>query len=107
MQPTVYILASRPYGVLYVGVTRQPVQRIWRHRAGQDAAAFTKRYHVHSLVYFELHARMIDAIRREKQIMEWKRAWKIALVESVNPEWRDLWPALTPGHEGRSRPSPG
>jgi putative endonuclease len=107
MQPTVYILASRPYGVLYVGVTSQLVRRIWKHRTGYYDQAFSKRYHVHSLVYFELHARMIKAIRREKQVKEWKRAWKIALIESVNPEWRDLSPTLTPSAEGRSRRSPG
>jgi putative endonuclease len=93
MQPAVYILASRPRGVLYTGVTSELVSRVWQHRTGAGEG-FTKRYRVHRLVYFELHARMADAIRREKQIKEWRRAWKIALIEAVNPAWNDLWDTL-------------
>ena len=107
MQPCVYILASRPYGVLYLGVTSQLVRRVWKHRVGYYDGAFSTRYHVHTLVYYEQHTRMMQAIRREKQLKEWKRAWKIALIESVNPEWRDLWPTLAGGDEGRSRLSSG
>jgi putative endonuclease len=93
MQPAVYLLANRPHGALYVGVTSALVERVWQHRTGV-VEGFTRRYHIHLLVYFELHATMLQAIRREKQIKEWKRAWKVALIESMNPRWDDLWPTL-------------
>ncbi|MBI5450802.1 MAG: GIY-YIG nuclease family protein [Gammaproteobacteria bacterium] len=89
-QPAVYILASKKYGTLYVGVTSDLVKRVWEHR--QDAVAgFISRYHVHDLVYFEQCDNMIQAIQREKQLKSWHRAWKIELIEKVNPTWRDLW----------------
>jgi putative endonuclease len=89
-QPCVYILASRPYGTLYLGVTSELFERIGVHK--QDLVdGFTKRYGVHCLVYYEMHETMEAAIRREKQIKEWKRAWKIRLIESMNPEWIDLF----------------
>jgi putative endonuclease len=89
-QPCVYILASKRNGTLYVGVTSDLVKRIWEHR--NDAAeGFTKKYGVHGLVYFEQCEDMMAAITREKQIKKWNRAWKIELIESFNPEWRDLW----------------
>ena len=90
MQPAVYILASERNGTLYTGVSSDLVKRIWQHKNHQ-ADGFTTRYNVHLLVYFELHADMLAAITREKQIKKWNRAWKIRLIESVNPEWRDLW----------------
>ena len=94
MMPTVYLMATRRHGVLYVGVTSDPIKRVWQHRT--DAIdGFTKRYGVHALVYFEVHATMLEAIRREKQIKRWNRAWKIELIETTNPEWLDLWPMLT------------
>jgi putative endonuclease len=86
-------MASRPRGTLYIGVTSNLVRRVWQHRNG-ELGGFTHRYGVTSLVYFELHARMRDAITRETQLKRWNRAWKLALVESENPEWRDLWPTL-------------
>jgi putative endonuclease len=89
-QPCVYILASRPYGTLYIGVTSELFERVGIHK--QDLVdGFTKRYGVHRLVYYEMHETMEDAIRREKQIKEWKRVWKIRLIESMNPEWIDLF----------------
>jgi putative endonuclease len=89
-QPCVYILASRPYGTLYVGVTSELFERVGIHK--QDLVdGFTKRYGVHRLVYYEMHETMEDAIGREKQIKEWKRVWKIRLIESMNPEWIDLF----------------
>jgi putative endonuclease len=106
MQPAVYILASRQYGVLYVGVTSDLVGRVWKHRTGA-MEGFTTRYRVRVLVYFECHATMAEAIRREKQIKDWNRLWKIRLIESVNPRWDDLWFSITAGPEGRSRPAPG
>ncbi len=93
-QPAVYILASRRNGTLYIGVTSDLVKRIWQHRT--DAAeGFTRQYGVHTLVYFELHHSMAEAIRREKQMKKWNRAWKIELIEKENAEWHDLWPAIS------------
>ena len=88
--PCVYIVASRPNGTLYIGVTSDLHGRISEHK--QDLfEGFTKRYSVHHLVYYEMHETMPAAILREKQIKEWKRAWKIRLIESMNPEWIDLF----------------
>ncbi|MGA9602595.1 MAG: GIY-YIG nuclease family protein [Methyloceanibacter sp.] len=92
-QPCVYILASKQNGTLYTGVTRYLPQRIWQHKQGL-VRGFTKKYSVHLLVYMEVHETMLGAIAREKQIKEWKRAWKIGLIESVNPDWRDLYDDL-------------
>ena len=89
-QPCVYILASRRNGTLYTGVTRLLNKRIWQHKKGL-VRGFSKKYGVHRLVYVELHETMPAAIKREKQIKEWKRAWKLQLIESINPEWRDLY----------------
>ena len=88
-QPVVYILASKPNGTLYVGVTSDLSRRIEAHRSG-TVAGFAKRYGVEMLVYFELHADMVEAIQREKRIKKWNRAWKINLIEGVNPTWSDL-----------------
>ena len=90
MQPAVYILASQRNGTLYTGVTSNLVKRVWEHK-NNLAEGFSKRYGTHLLVYFELHPDMLSAITREKQIKKWKRAWKIRLIESMNPEWQDLW----------------
>ena len=92
-QPAVYLLASRYRGTLYVGVTSDLVQRIWQHRQGL-VEGVTQRYGVHMLVWFEQHATMLDAIAREKRIKEWKRAWKLELIETNNPRWRDLYDDL-------------
>jgi len=88
-QPAVYILASRRNGTLYVGVTSNLASRIEAHRSGV-AGGFTKTYGVKTLVYFEPHTDMYQAIQREKRIKKWNRAWKIALIERSNPNWRDL-----------------
>ena len=90
MQPAVYRLASQRNGTLYTGVTGDLIKRIWEHKNNQ-AKGFTNRYGVHILVYYELHADMLAAIAREKQIKKWNRAWKIRMIESVNPDGRDLW----------------
>ena len=88
-QPAVYILVSKRNGTLYVGVTSDLVKRIWEHK--QDVVAgFTRKYQVHTLVYFEQYEDMNQAIQREKQIKKWNRAWKIELLEKSNPVWRDL-----------------
>jgi putative endonuclease len=89
----VYILASGIRGTLYTGVTSDLVQRVWQHKHDQ-AGGFTKRYGVHTLVWLEAHETMESAIRREKAIKEWKRSWKLELIESSNPDWRDLYPDI-------------
>jgi putative endonuclease len=93
MQPAVYILASQRNGTLYTGVTSDLVRRIWQHKNNQ-ADGFTKKYAVHMLVYYELADDMVVAITREKQIKGGSRAKKLALIETVNPEWRDLYEEL-------------
>lgn len=90
----VYILASKRNGTLYVGVTSDLSGRIVEHRDGL-VPGFTKRYGIAMLVYFEEHDDIGEAIRREKRIKRWRRAWKIELIESRNPDWRDLWLDLT------------
>ncbi|WP_421881022.1 GIY-YIG nuclease family protein [Pacificispira sp.] len=92
-QPCVYILASDRNGTLYVGVTSDLPKRIWEHRNGV-AEGFTKKFGVHRLVYAESHDTMEAAILREKRVKEWKRAWKIELIEKTNPQWRDLYDSL-------------
>jgi len=89
----VYLLASGRNGTLYVGVTSNLVARVWQHR-NEVVDGFTRRYHVHSLVWFERHETMVSAIQREKAIKAWKRAWKLELIEGLNPDWRDLYPDL-------------
>ncbi|SFF74202.1 putative endonuclease [Novosphingobium sp. CF614] len=88
-QPTVYLLASHRQGTLYVGVTSDLLRRLHQHREGL-IDGFTKDYGVHRLVWFEQHGTMEHAITREKRIKKWNRAWKIALIEAANPDWRDL-----------------
>ena len=88
--PCVYILASKRNGTLYLGVTSNLVQRIWQHK-NDYVEGFTKRYGVHTLVWFEPHESMESAIAREKAIKEWKRVWKVELIEKGNPPWRDLY----------------
>ncbi|MDW1499085.1 GIY-YIG nuclease family protein [Vibrio alginolyticus] len=87
--PCVYILTSNNNVVLYIGVTSQLPQRIWQHKNGV-VEGFTKKYNVHKLVYFELFDDMANAINREKQLKQWKREWKLALVRETNPNFLDL-----------------
>ncbi len=89
-QPAVYILASRRNGTLYIGVTSNLHQRVWEHK-NDLVEGFTRKCGVHMLVYCELHASMVDAITREKQMKKWNRAWKLKLIEEHNPDWRDLY----------------
>jgi len=89
-RPCVYLLASKRNGTLYVGVTSGLANRIALHR-DDVIAGFTRRYGVHRLVWFEEFEDMPCAIRREKQIKKWDRAWKLRLIEEGNPGWRDLW----------------
>jgi putative endonuclease len=89
----VYILASKPHGTLYVGVTNDLVRRVHEHRT-DVVAGFTRTYGVHMLVYFETSESIESAIQREKHVKKWERAWKIELIESHNPRWEDLFPTL-------------
>jgi putative endonuclease len=89
----VYLLASRKDGTLYVGVRSDLVARIYSHKQGM-VGGFTKHYQVDRLVYFEGFAEIGEAIRREKQIKKWNRAWKIRLIEEKNPDWCDLYPEI-------------
>ena len=85
----VYLLASRPYGTLYVGVTSNLAKRLAEHKA-KLVRGFTAEYGVDRLVWFECHDEHASALQREKRIKEWKRDWKINLIQAVNPEWKDL-----------------
>jgi putative endonuclease len=92
-QPAVYILASKRNGTLYTGATSDLVKRIWEHRSNL-VEGFTKRYGVHQLVWYELHESMESAIQREKRLKEWKRGWKVELIESTNANWEDLYHSI-------------
>jgi len=93
MQPYVYILASQRNGTLYIGVTSDLIKRVWEHQS-DVVEGFTKQYQVHTLVWYEVHESMEGAIIREKQLKEWKRQWKIELIEKSNPYWNDLYPTI-------------
>ena len=91
--PSVYILASERNGTLYIGVTSDLVRRVWQHKHG-ITGGFSERYGTRLLVWFESHDTMESAIRREKQLKEWRRSWKLQLIERENPEWADLYEGL-------------
>jgi putative endonuclease len=86
----VYVLANRRNGTLYTGVTSDLVARIQLHREGQ-VPGFTQKYDCKLLAWYEQHHLMHEAIKREKQIKRWRRAWKLELIETANPNWRDLF----------------
>lgn len=92
----VYILASSRNGTLYIGVTGNLPARFRQHRNGLEPG-FTKTYKVHRLVWYEIHQDMSAAILREKQLKCWKCQWKLKLIESMNPEWEDLWYEINSG----------
>ncbi len=85
----VYMLASQKDGVLYTGVTNNLKRRVCEHKCDVKDG-FTRKYHVHKLVYFERYSSILSAIAREKRIKKWNRDWKIRLIEEYNPEWTDL-----------------
>jgi putative endonuclease len=89
----VYILASRIGGTLYIGVTNDLIRRVAEHRL-KSVASFTKKYEVDRLVYFEQFDDAENAIKREKLLKKWNRAWKIRLIEELNPNWDDLYPGM-------------
>jgi putative endonuclease len=88
-QAAVYIIASKPNGTLYIGVTSDLQKRVWEHKC-DSVDRFTKRYGVHQLFYLELYEDILSAIAREKQLKKWNRAWKLELIEAQNPDWKDL-----------------
>ena len=99
--PCVYILASKHYGTLYIGVTSDLLGRMWQHRNGATPG-FSSRHKVYRLVHFEMFGDMVNAITREKQLKNWHRQWKINLINEANPDWHDLavglgLPPLAPG----------
>ncbi len=100
-QPCVYILASRPHGTLYIGLTSNLIARLIQHRNG-TFEGFTARYHVTRLVWYETADTMDAAIHREKQLKKWNRDWKLRLIEETNPQWLDLEPSigLDSAHDG-------
>ncbi len=88
-----YILASKRNGTLYVGITSDLITRVWQHKEGL-MDGFTKKYRVNKLVYYEEHGDAANAIHREKRLKEWKRQWKLALIEKFNPAWNDLYDSI-------------
>ncbi len=85
----VYILSSKKNGTLYIGVTNNLVRRVEEHKRKINPG-YTNRYNINMLVYYEIHSKILEAIKREKQLKKWKRQWKIELIESMNPDWVDL-----------------
>jgi putative endonuclease len=91
----VYMLASRPQGTLYIGMTDDLLRRVWEHKA-KAVPGFTEKYDVDRLVWFEQHEMLEPALLREKQMKGWRRSWKIQLLEKDNPHWLDLYSTLPP-----------
>ena len=91
--PCVYMMASRRAGAIYIGVTSDLVQRVWQHKQNL-VAGHSRMYATHILVWYEVHEEMASALLREKRLKKWYRAWKVALIEQENPEWRDLYDGL-------------
>ena len=94
----VYIMASRRKGTLYIGVTADLARRVWQHREGQGSD-FVRRYNVTRLVHAERFEEIQPARQRELAMKAWKRAWKIELIETGNPEWRDLWEQIATSYQ--------
>jgi putative endonuclease len=93
MSAWVYIMTNRPNGTLYIGVTTQIGERAWQHKTGA-IPGFTKQYGLTRLVYIETHESISEAIRREKTLKTWRRAWKVRLITESNPNWDDLYDSL-------------
>ena len=89
----VYILCNQRNGTLYIGVSSDLIKRVWQHKEGL-ADGFTKKYEIKTLVYYEQHDNAESAIRREKCLKEWRREWKLNLIENLNPNWDDLYPEI-------------
>ena len=89
----VYIMTNKPYGTLYTGVTSDLVKRVWQHREGL-ADGFTKEHGLKTLVWYERHESMLEAIARDKRIKRWHRDWKVNLIQAMNPSWDDLFESI-------------
>ena len=89
----VYIMANFRYGAIYTGLTSDLPKRVWEHK-NEVVPGFTKRYHIHDLVWYEVHETIESAIQREHNMKHWKGEWKTVLVDAMNPEWDDLYPTL-------------
>ena len=89
----VYIMANIKYGTLYIGVTSHLLKRIWEHR-NHVVEGFTQRYNLDQLVYYEVHESAEFAIKREKRLKSWPRQWKLELIDTFNPEWKDLYESV-------------
>gem|GEM_PF-531659 len=92
----VYMMANRMHGAIYIGVTADLIVRADQHRRGV-AEGFTQRYELKRLVWYELHDSIVSAIQREKSLKRYARDWKANLIERMNPDWSDLFPALVSG----------
>ncbi|OGD86796.1 GIY-YIG nuclease [Candidatus Curtissbacteria bacterium RIFCSPHIGHO2_01_FULL_41_11] len=89
----IYILARKRNGTLYIGITSNLIKRVWEHK-NDVSEGFTKKYKVHTLVYFESTSDINSAIKREKQLKKWRRKWKLKLIEKMNPTWKELYEEL-------------
>lgn len=89
----VYIMSNKRNGTLYIGVTKHPARRVWQHKEKKNTG-FTSQYDLTKLVYLEACENVVAAIAREKQLKNWKRVWKLDLIESINPQWDDLYEDL-------------
>jgi putative endonuclease len=89
----VYILSSERNGTLYIGVTAHLLKRVYEHK-NDLADGFSRKYHIHNLVWYEIHQTPGAAITREKQLKAWKRSWKLQLTEEANPDWKDLYECI-------------
>ncbi len=96
MAAYVYLMTNRPHGILYIGVTTNIARRAWEHREGA-IEGFTSKYGLKRLVFVETHEDITAAIRRERRMKTWRRAWKVRLIEAANPEWEDLYDKLALG----------
>lgn len=83
-------MTNRRHGTLYVGAATNLAKRVWEHRQG-FGSKFTSKYNLKRLVFAETHATIQDAVTRERRLKKWKRAWKIELIETLNPDWHDLY----------------
>jgi len=89
----VYIMTNKKNGTLYIGVTSNIIKRVYHHK-NKLVDGFTKKYNLTKLVYYEVYETIDEAIKREKQLKNWKREWKINLIGSVNPQWLDLYDSI-------------
>jgi len=90
----VYIMTNKAFGTLYIGITNDLIRRVWEHKE-KLIAGFTKRYGLDKLLYYEVHDSVEAAIRREKQMKDWNRNWKLRQIMEMNPDWKDLYAEIT------------